>query len=67
MRAAEIKKGTEFTYVGAFVHYWATSDAKPDPTYPGKVVIRAARYAGHRGTLDIGIRLDADASVEVQP
>lgn len=63
IRASQLKTGMKFTYVGAFVTYWAVSGATPDPAYPGKVRLRGVRH-GPEDSVYLDIRLGADQLVE---
>lgn len=59
--AKEIKEGDRVSWVGSFGVYTALSDAKPDPTYPGRV-----KFEGERNRR-MAIRLPEDREIEVWP
>lgn len=58
--AYNLKAGTRFTYVGAFAEYVTCSDASPDTSYPGKVLVEA-----RRGDICLDIRLNSEQEVTV--
>lgn len=60
VKAKDLKAGTHFTYVGAFKTYHAASDAHPDRSYPGKVLIQV-----RSGDRFFDVRLDADHEVDL--
>lgn len=63
--ARDLKTGMHFTYDGAFVIYEATSPAKFDPSYPGRVVLHAQRQRDESETVDLRIRLRANQIVRL--
>lgn len=38
---ARLRRGHAFTYIGAFEVLVAVTDAKPDPSFPGRIRLRA--------------------------
>lgn len=65
IQAKDLKAGMRFTFVGAFVEYWAGGDATEDLTYTGKVKLRGVRHSTTQPSVYLDIRLDADQEVEV--
>lgn len=55
VEAHTLKTGDRFSYMGSFKIYEAQSDAKPDPSYDGKVKLLVT---DNKARNQMGVRLD---------